>query len=381
MGPLTVRGVAALLATAGLLTASLALAAPPFAYLALLFAALLVLGVASQYLGRARGEVTRTVSTDLIRVGESSEVWLRVRLRGRRFRYAQWRDALPPAVSGTAAGSLLRGAAAPGERGVIMLSYTLHGIRRGVHELGPLTLTSTDPFGLVVRRQTVGAVREITVVPSLVALPRLRAARAASEGRSSLRTHQLGQGADNLSPRRYVPGDSRRRIHWRATAHRGALMVRQEEEEASPDAAIVLDLRAAAWASRATPEGDAAFEQAVSLCASAAAQFVALGYTVAVTDSHGTALAALSGHEDDVDELLVTLAGVTPGAGETVTLPRTTGPLLVCTGRMGESDALRAAPHSGLPIVVAAQFLPGAREAFAQSGWATQTLDEVVPDD
>ncbi|WP_316309953.1 DUF58 domain-containing protein, partial [Clavibacter michiganensis] len=113
----------------------------------------------------------------------------------------------------------------------------------------------------------------------------------AAGGAAQTRSTRLGQGADNLIPRAYLPGDSRRRIHWRATAHRGSLMVRQEEEEASPDAVVVLDRAASRWA-RPSDSPDPAFETAVSLCASAALRFVQDGYSVDVFDSAGSLLGA-----------------------------------------------------------------------------------------
>ena len=61
-----------------------------------------------------------------------------------------------------------------------------------------------------------------------------------------------------------------RRIHWRATAHRDELMVRQEEQESTPEATVVLDrgvLRFSPEAMQA-PGADPGFEAAVSACVS-----------------------------------------------------------------------------------------------------------------
>jgi uncharacterized protein (DUF58 family) len=42
--------------------------------------------------------------------------------------------------------------------------------------------------------------------------------------------------------RRYVPGDSRRIVHWRATAHAGKLMVRELEQPSAGPVTITVDL-------------------------------------------------------------------------------------------------------------------------------------------
>ena len=39
----------------------------------------------------------------------------------------------------------------------------------------------------------------------------------------------------------YLPGDAMKRLHWKATAHRGQLMVRQEEQQINPRAGVFLD--------------------------------------------------------------------------------------------------------------------------------------------
>ena len=41
--------------------------------------------------------------------------------------------------------------------------------------------------------------------------------------------------------RSYLPGDAMKRLNWKATAHRGELMVRQEERQVNPRAAVYLD--------------------------------------------------------------------------------------------------------------------------------------------
>ena len=79
-----------------------------------------------------------------------------------------------------------------------------------------------------------------------------------------------GQGADNLIPRPYAPGDSMRRIHWRASAHRGEFMVRDEEQESTPTATVLLDLTPLHWPADAREGDDPGFESAVTACVSAA---------------------------------------------------------------------------------------------------------------
>ena len=159
-------------------------------------------------------------------------------------------------------------------------------------------------------------------------------------------------------------------------------MVRQEEEEASPDAIVVLDRAARRWDSLETG-ADAAFEAAVTACASVALHLVQEGYSVDVRDSAGTVLGALRGQEDDRDSLLVALAMVRPQGEprEIAALLDGTppGPLVVITGSLDEADADRMRHGgAGAPILLMTAPQPGAAAAAALRGWSTAELDDDV---
>lgn len=367
---LTPRGAGALLAGIGcLVTANLA-GARILLYVGLLLVLLTVFSLLAVHVPRRSGTVTRQISTDLLTVSETSRVTLRFTLRALRVPKALWHDVLPDAVVGDAGGEY------PTDTG--RLSYLVTGVRRGVWPLGPLMLRTVDPFGLAQREQAFGETRTITVVPEVFTLTPLAVRVGAAGGTAHTSSTRLGQGSDNLSPRGYVPGDSMRRIHWRATAHRGDLMVRQEEEESSPDAVVVLDRSGRRW-ERPGETADPAFEAAVSLCGSAALHLAAEGYSVDVIDGGGMVLGTLRGHEDDRDGLLVALAQVTP-RGEARDLAALIGgtppgPLVYITGRLDEDDAAALRPAgAAAPLLFAADLLPGAREAAAPHGWTVTPL-------
>lgn len=302
-GTITARGAGALLAGAGCLIAAHLSGAPILLYVGLLLLLLPLAAAVAVHLPRRTGTVERQVSTDLLTVSEVSRVTVRLTLRTRRAPHGLWRDALPDAIARDPVGEY-----PPGPQG---LSYPVTGIRRGVWPIGPLTLRTVDPFGLAQREQEFGGTHTVTVVPEVYALSPLHTRIGAAGSTAHSTSNRAGQGSDNLSPRRYLSGDSMRRIHWRATARRGQLMVRQEEEESSPDAVVVLDRSAGQWTAPG-PDIDPAFETAVSMCASAAVHLAQEGYAVEVIDSAGTPLGVLGGHEDDRNRLLVALAQVTP---------------------------------------------------------------------
>ncbi|MEV7619960.1 DUF58 domain-containing protein [Microbacterium sp. NPDC089321] len=368
--PLTARGAACLVLGVLLCVAANVLSARPLLYLGMLLLVLPLISLLVVRAPRRRGEVWRQISTDLLSVGETSKVTVRFELYAPGIPHGHWRDTLPDAVRGEAGGEY------PGE--TRLLHYDLEGVRRGTATLGPLLLRTVDPFGLAQRVQAFGETRMITVVPQVVALSPLPTKVGAAGGAAQTRSTRLGQGADNLIPRAYMSGDSRRRIHWRATAHRGSLMVRQEEEEASPDAVVVLDRAASRWA-RPGDAPDPAFEAAVSLCASAALRFVQDGYSVDVFDSAGSLLGALRGHEDDRDGLMVALATVIP-RGEPRDLRAIVGgtppgPLVVITGAIDADDAARlSTAGASAPMLIAAGASRDALALASDHGWSVASL-------
>ncbi|MFB9661654.1 DUF58 domain-containing protein [Glycomyces mayteni] len=131
---------------------------------------------------------------------------------------------------------------APGARSVV--NYTITPGSRGAYELGPLTVRTSDPFGLAV------SVQEFPVTTELIVTPRIQPLRSLllpggagmSSGESASHTVAI-TGNDDIAVREYRNGDDMRRVHWKASAHRGQLMVRREEQPWENNAAVLLDVR------------------------------------------------------------------------------------------------------------------------------------------
>jgi len=382
---MTGRGVSALLTGLLLVIGANVLATPVLLYVAALLFALLVLTALFVFVPRRRARVSRTVAADLLTVGDDTSVRVRVDLRTVvREPTGRWRDGLPAAVDGSATGAFPPEDAARIPGGATMtMTYPISGMRRGLASLGPLRLSTADPFGLFARTDELGDVTPITIVPQVVPLPRLTDRTGRAGGTAQTSSHRLGQGADNLSPRRYVPGDSMRRIHWRATAHRGDLMVRQEEQESSPDALVVLDRAGARWVAEGGVTDLESFDRAVTACASIAVHLVDNGFAVDVVDATGVLIGRLRGAEDEREGLLVTLAGIAPRSGErdhglpAASEAHTVGPLVVITGAIDAGDA-GALPHggAGTPILIATAPGADALSAAETQGWRVAALGD-----
>jgi len=363
--PLTLRGTgAAILAVAALIVAQSA-GIPELLYFGVLMIALLACAGASLLFSRRADRVTRAIAPDVTEVSASAEVVVRVGLQtALPTAPGRWSDTLPAGLSGRASGhfpatSSSFGRATP----PVELRYEVTGRERGVHALGPLEVVTTDPFGLIRRRFALGRTSPITVAPAIVDLAPLPPTGGEAGGTRQSSALQLGQGLDNLVARPYAPGDSMRRIHWRATAHRDTLMVRQEEQESSPAATVVLDRSRSRWSTAAGEAGgDPAFETAVSACVSAVARLVHEGFTVDVVDSDGDLLAdPVDGGEDgEARALAASFAALTSRADDATgrLLPASAavmlGPIVVITGTLPAGVAPGAfAQRSTLPILLA----------------------------
>lgn len=116
--------------------------------------------------------------------------------------------------------------------------------RRGRFRVGTAEIHSGDPFGLFPR------VIEIKQEYYLVVLPRTERIRSFEFPTGRLpggdairqRTHQITPNAAGV--RDYAPGDSLNRIHWKSTARRQKLIVKEFEFDPQAEAWILLDAHA-----------------------------------------------------------------------------------------------------------------------------------------
>ena len=114
--------------------------------------------------------------------------------------------------------------------------------RRGRFSLGPVWVTSGDPFGIfrVSRKLTDGT--SVVVYPRTVPLPYFGRVPGELPG-GSLQGVRVQFSTPNVSSvRDYRPGDAVNRIHWPTTARTTRLMVREFELDPTADIWVVLDL-------------------------------------------------------------------------------------------------------------------------------------------
>ncbi len=127
--------------------------------------------------------------------------------------------------------------------------------RRGRFQLGPVTASSGDPFGLFRRHIALTPAHELLVLPRVLPITNftLFTGGLPGRGRSSQRSLQTTTNATTI--RDYLAGDALSRIHWRSSAHNNKLMVKEFDLDPSVDAWIILDLHDAVQAGQGEHNG------------------------------------------------------------------------------------------------------------------------------
>ena len=136
----------------------------------------------------------------------------------------------------------------PGDSKLLPFSFTVEN--RGKERMTVEGPESTYPFGFL-RKQTGSYVgMEFLVWPALDSRPvKIPAPRRTSRMGGVHR--RVGAGTDLLQLRDYQKGDPLRRIHWKATARTGQLMVRQLADEGNGMFTLHIDCSETLW-----PDGE-----------------------------------------------------------------------------------------------------------------------------
>ncbi|MGV8857617.1 DUF58 domain-containing protein [Rhodoglobus sp.] len=276
--------------------------------------------------------VSRRFSFPVVEAGNTTAVTLRVDNHSQRATSpVRWRDALPWRPWVTDSGWLPRLSVKTrlaSDRSAAQLSYSLTPASRGIFEIGPLVVEATDPFELAWGAWNVGSESSLIVTPRVAQLATSALVAQSGDGEARVVQRRSAGDDDDAMTREYRRGDAMRRVHWKASARHGSLMVRQEEQHSYPEARIIVDTRLEGYpdASRATslravggdrvsPAHSARFEWVVGMLASAAVQLRREGFLVQIIEtgqSQLTDAATLHRRSSAEQELLTRLAALAP---------------------------------------------------------------------
>lgn len=367
MRTLTTRG-RALLAT-GLVAAGMGwgLGEPAVVAVAILLIALPVLGVLIARRSRFVLGSQRSVRPTRFAVGSETEVVLTIE-NGSRLPSGVLllQDQVPENLSDSARVVLDR-VPSHAQRSV---RYRVTGLERGRGRIGPLAVTVTDPFGMSSLTRLFVATNPIIVTPEIVDLSDAGRSVAPGGRGETLFRSVAARGDDDVLPREHRPGDDMRRIHWRATARYGDLMVRREEQAWHSSIVVILDNRAQAHQGEGL---SSTFEWAVSAAASIALHHLRRGWHVTVLTANGHLLTETTGASAaEIDAILQAFAEVRligePMAPTLGALVEGATSVVAVLGRVSdETTRSLIRPMAGLTACLVLE--PGPLEYLEAHGW------------
>ena len=354
---LTVRGRAFVAAGVTAIVCAVLLGQPALTRVGVLVLALPL--VTALVIGRSRYRLAlvRTVSPSLVAAGQSARVTLALSNEGRTPSGVLLLEDRVPYALGTRPRFVVEGVRSGWHRQV---SYQVRSDLRGRHEVGPMQVRVTDPFGLVELGRAFQTTSYLTVTPRTVPLPPIRIS-GSSHGSGEQRPRSFATGsAEDVTVREYHLGDDLRRVHWPSSARVGELMVRREEQPWQSRATVVVDNRSSAHRGQGAASS---LEAAVSTAASVATHLAHRGYQVRLVTADPGEHAVW--HDRDADRntapLLESLAVLQPSSATRLDAGWLTeqahgGVVVAVLGAVGEADApvlRRMQSHTAVPLAIA----------------------------
>ncbi len=219
-------------------------------------------------LGRPTLAIIRQLIPALVHEGDTAEVRVRITNIGRRtaFNLSISDQVGPLGAADFEVARLKRGQ-------TITATYRIICRPRGVYPVGPATVQISDPARLATKTVTVPGEDRLVVYPATESLVGFPIARGKDPTMQAARPEFSNRGGEDFfTLREYVDGDDLRFIHWRSSAKRDQLLIRQMETPWQQRALILLDLRRDAY------QNAPCFEHAVRATASLVVHFANAGY-------------------------------------------------------------------------------------------------------
>jgi uncharacterized protein (DUF58 family) len=156
-------------------------------------------------------------------------------------------------------------------RQTVKQAVPLRFARRGLYRQEAFRIVTRFPFGFLQKARRLDSVSEALVYPSVEATPEFLEVLPGIQG--AIESLAKGRGQDLYALRNYLPNDSARHVHWKASARLGSLMVREFAREDDTRLVLVLDPHSEAARPGASGDEKERFERTVELCAAIAWSF------------------------------------------------------------------------------------------------------------
>ena len=124
-----------------------------------------------------------------------------------------------------------------------ILYYDIRPVKRGKYNFGSLNIFVRSFLGMVERRYRASQDFEAKVYPSVKQMRHLelKVFTSSNLNQGVKKIRRLGNNQEFEQIKNYVQGDDFRKINWKATSRRGALMVNQYQDEKSQSVYSIVD--------------------------------------------------------------------------------------------------------------------------------------------
>src|SRR5579883_168523 len=173
--------------------------------------------------------------------------------------------------------------------------YRICCVARGIFTLGPLTLRSGDPFGLLTREQPLERLDTVLVYPPILPIERFGLPSRHPFGERAAPRRLLEDPLRVVGIRDWAPGDDLRRIHWKATARAATLQSKVYEPTTTWSLALFVNINS--YANPAQGINLPLIELVMAAAASVAAWAAEQGYGVGLFSN------GIQAMSDGVEEL------------------------------------------------------------------------------
>lgn len=121
------------------------------------------------------------------------------------------------------------------------LDFALTARLWGAHTLGPIYLRTRDPLGLLSWEGVLAHPPSLRVYPKEDTLRRIVRPRDTQVFSGSEVARRKGEGIEFADMRPWTPGDTLKRVNWRASARRGEVWVNESHPERNTDVILFVD--------------------------------------------------------------------------------------------------------------------------------------------
>ncbi|SDW69877.1 DUF58 domain-containing protein [Paenibacillus sp. CF384] len=215
------------------------------------------------YMAVGKMTVERSIA-EVERLVDGGEMQVKLTLRLSRpvpFMWLGISEAIVPANAQSGKILKVQGACLPGFKRVFHIHYSVRGLRRGEFNYSPIQVSTGDMLGLTVRKFEVACPDSLLVhamAPTgeaLADLPGFRPSANSSErqpiaslgGQMITAAARASRGGAGPDVRSYSPGDSPRRVDWRAMARGLGMQTRISNAEEAGQLIVLLDTSKAAY--------------------------------------------------------------------------------------------------------------------------------------